>query len=385
MTLAREKSFFESVDSARPHALHGGRGWRVLGNDFSQLDRRRNIIPADVLDAWFSPSPRVLEAISIEPAWLCRTSPPAQCEGLLAAISQTRGVDPAAISVGAGSSALIFGALADLASHKSRCLLLDPTYGEYGHMLEDMGCCVEHVVLRPEANYSADADELIGAIRRLSPDLVVLVNPNSPTGTFLGRAQLLKVIGSLPLGADLWADETYIDFVDSRESLEATALPRNVFICKSMSKAYALSGLRVAYLVGHRDQIARVRRRTPPWAISLHAQIAAVAALEDESYYRVQWETTEVLRLELAANLRSLRLGLVFEGAANLVLLHLGPTGPTAAQVCALAEREGVFFRDAVTMGESVGDRVLRIAVRSPEENRRMLHVLSRCVSCLRP
>ncbi|HLK16356.1 MAG TPA: hypothetical protein VKT78_16235, partial [Fimbriimonadaceae bacterium] len=91
-------------------AEHGGAFWDAIGPDFQHLERRSEVINADVLDAWFPPSPRVLEALKEPADWLFQTSPPTDGEGMLAAISAARGVPSSRLVLGAGSSDLIFRA-----------------------------------------------------------------------------------------------------------------------------------------------------------------------------------------------------------------------------------------------------------------------------------
>ena len=86
----------------------------------------------------------------------------------------------------------------------------------------------------------------------------------------------------------IWVDETYIEYVDDAVSLEKlTSRYDELIICKSMSKCYALSGLRVAYAVT--ANALRLRRFIPPWAVSLPAQLGAIAALSNPNYYLNQY------------------------------------------------------------------------------------------------
>jgi histidinol-phosphate/aromatic aminotransferase/cobyric acid decarboxylase-like protein len=89
-------------------AGHGGNFFRAIGLDFRTLSRSREVIGADVLDAWFDPSPRVLAALREYLPFLLRTSPPTHAEGLVETIAEVRGLDAASIVPGAGSSSLIF-------------------------------------------------------------------------------------------------------------------------------------------------------------------------------------------------------------------------------------------------------------------------------------
>jgi len=111
--------------------FHGGAFFEAVGAKFDALDRSSRIINADVLDAWFPPSPKVLAALTDYLPWLLRTSPPTGCEGLIETIAEVRGIRRENILPGAGSSDLIFRALRQWITPTSHALILDPTYSEY--------------------------------------------------------------------------------------------------------------------------------------------------------------------------------------------------------------------------------------------------------------
>src|SRR5215475_3014981 len=116
-----------------PKADHGGRLFD--GQDLRDVSRLETLISADVLDAWFDPSPRVVEKLREHLPFLARTSPPVHPNGLIATISETRGIPRSNLCIGGGSSQLIFACLPDFTTKNGRSLLLDPTYGEYAHVL----------------------------------------------------------------------------------------------------------------------------------------------------------------------------------------------------------------------------------------------------------
>src|SRR5215475_3979419 len=103
-----------------PACYHGGAFFEAIGEEFDALSRLATVINADVLDAWFPPSPRVLDAIQAHLPLLVRTSPPAACAGLVRAIARVRGVEPANVLPGGGSSDLIFLALTNWLTPSSR-------------------------------------------------------------------------------------------------------------------------------------------------------------------------------------------------------------------------------------------------------------------------
>jgi histidinol-phosphate/aromatic aminotransferase/cobyric acid decarboxylase-like protein len=355
--------------------FHGGAFFEAIGADFGSLERHRSVINADVLDAWFPPAPGVLAALRDELPWLLRTSPPTGCEGLIAAIAGARGVAEASVLPGAGSSDLIFRALPRWLHRGSRALLLDPTYGEYAHVLEKViGCTVERLRLERSAGYAVDLGKLLLMVAE-GPDVVVIVNPNSPTGRGLRRDEMEVLLEAAPPRTRVWVDETYIDYTG--ESVEGLVCRYdNLIVCKSMSKVYALSGARVAYLCAGPHQLEELRAHTPPWVVSLPAQVAAVKALADPDYYTARRDETHRMRARLAVALAALGWDVV-PGAANFLLCHLPEVGPAARDLVASCREQGLFLRDAAAMGSGLGERAIRIAVKDVATNRRMIGILS--------
>jgi histidinol-phosphate/aromatic aminotransferase/cobyric acid decarboxylase-like protein len=307
-----------------------------------------------------------------------RTSPPTHCEGLVQAISEARRVSGRCIVPAAGSSSLIYLAFREWLGPSARVLLLDPTYGEYRHVLEQLvGCQVDGLQLNPRLEYTVDLAELQERCQD-DYDLVVLVNPNNPTGKHIPRADLEELLRHAPSRTRFWIDEAYIDYVSSEESLEHFATEsENVVVCKSLSKAYALSGMRAAYLCGPEAIAKALRILTPPWSIGLPSQIAAVRALENPTYYRQRYRETAILRADLAAKLRELGLE-VNPGTANYLLCDIPPAGPDAGALFHLCQSQGLFLRDVRSMGSNFGTHTFRIAVKDAETNGRAVAILKR-------
>ncbi|MEV0202219.1 histidinol-phosphate transaminase [Nonomuraea sp. NPDC050691] len=358
---------------------HGGASVEALGRRFDTLEARRDVVPADVLDAWFPPAPGVVAGLSGDLEWITRTSPPARAAGLVEEIALRRDVPEDAVAVGAGSSDLIFRAFGDWLDASSRVLLVDPSYGEYAHVVEQViGCRADRFSLRREDGWRIDADRLADRLRSRY-DLVVIVNPNNPTGVHLDADELREVLARAPGGTRFWIDEAYVGYSGPGQSLERYAAGSdNTIVCTSMSKMYALSGLRAAYLTAPSRIAAELRRRTPPWAVSLPAQIAAVRALRDPGYYTGRWAQTALLRAELAAALAGIGEDLsVHESVANFVLLTLPRGGPGAARLVGRCRRQGVFLRDLSPLSPAFEGRTVRIAVRDATANARTVQAVA--------
>src|ERR1051326_2752166 len=338
--------------------FHGGAFFNAIGDEFDHLERRHDIINADVLDAWFAPSPRVLDALREHLPWLVRTSPPTGCEGMIRAIARARGVDPKCIVAGAGSSALIFLAFREWLDRASGVWLPGPPYGEYAHVLEKVvRCKIDRSHLSRLNRYRIDLPNDASDY-----DLIILVNPNSPTGQHIDGDELEAWLRTVPATTLVWIDETYIDYAGG--SLESFAVTRpNVVVCKSMSKVYALSGMRCAYLCASPHLLERLRGITPPWAVGLPAPVAAVAALADPSYYAARYRETHGLRVDLERELAPLLD--VVPGCANFFLAHTGDAGSLVAR----CREERLFIR-------FIAEDTIRIAVKDRVTNKRMVEIL---------
>ena len=365
---------------------HGGASFGAIGPDFRTLDRRRRIVAADVLDAWFPPAPGVAAALRLDPDWVARTSPPTDGGGLLAEIAAARNLPVESLTIGAGSSDLIFRTFTHWLTAQSRVLLVDPGYGEYAHVTERViGCQVDRLRVRRDEDWQIDPDRLAAAVRAHDYDLVVVVNPNNPTGRHAPSADLKAVISGAPARTRWWIDEAYIGYVDLDESLADLAVsdPR-VVVCTSLSKMYALSGMRAAFLVAEPSAAAILRRRTPPWQVSLPAQLAAVAALRDPAYYRACWQRTHDLRHELAMSLGKLDGIDVEEAVSNFLTIILPAGGPSAAELVRECRSHDVYLRDLSPMSPQYQGRAVRIAVKDANENERIAAACAAALEILR-
>jgi histidinol-phosphate/aromatic aminotransferase/cobyric acid decarboxylase-like protein len=392
------------VTVAAARCEHGGASFTAIGDEFDDLSRRCAVIAADVLDAWFDPAPEVLDALRDHLAWSVRSSPPASCEGFVRAVARARGVHEDCIVPGAGSSALIYLALTRWLSRESRALILEPTYGEYAHVLHRViGCRVDTISLREENGFAVPLGELRSKLASGRYDLAAIVNPNNPTGTVIRRADLEPVIAAAHERTIVWVDEAYCEYAETCDSGNCGAgvppagsaagggrLPHgktvtveplaaaslNIVVCKTLSKVYALSGLRAAYLCGPAPLMAELRKLTPPWAIPLPAQIAAVRALACNGYYQARWRETHALRADLATALRGLAPWRVIEGCLNSVLCLLTPGMPLASELVRACRNRGVYLRDCANLCPAFDGGAVRIAVRSEEENVRVVDAI---------
>lgn len=358
------------------HADHGGQFFDDIGTCFDHLEGRSNIINADVLDAWYDPSPRVIKAISDHLPWLTKTSPPTHGDGLRRTIAETRNLPSEAILTAGGSSQLIFAFLPRIVVPGSEALTLEPCYGEYTHFLETvLQATLQRFVLSTSQKFNPNWDEVNERAREAA--FVGIVNPNSPTGNIWHKDEILRLRETMNKNSILWVDETYTDFAGEEHTLESEASKTsNLIVCKSMSKFYALSGLRIGYIVAHPDLISRLEKFLPPWSVGLVAQVAGVNALLDLDYYRAKAVETALLRTELETAISQLEGVTVFPSNANFIMVELAAPHSAGAVTTAM-RNSGVHIRNCASMGDSMGDRFIRIGVKNRSDNHSILEALT--------
>ena len=369
-------------DKVGDSCFHGGAFFEGIGVEFNNLDEKDNIISADVLDAWFPPAPKIQEVIQSYLPWIIKTSPPTNSEGYIKTISEHRTLNRESILPGAGSSDLIFRIFNQWLRPSSKVLILDPTYGEYSHILNKIiKCKVERLELKREEGYNINIDKLREKLNQKF-DLFVWVNPNSPTGLHINKNEVERLLLNNKGCERIWIDETYVEYAGREQTLERFAeKSNNVFVCKSMSKVYALSGLRAAYLCANPNNIKPLKRITPPWVISLPAQIAATYALKQEDYYIKKYQETHELRDKLELQLKQIGIDEIIPGIANFIMFHIDNDKFSASRIVNECKLKKLYLRDLSGMGTSFEDDAIRIAVKDLNTNNKMIAILRECLN----
>jgi histidinol-phosphate aminotransferase len=226
------------------------------------------------------------------------------------------------------------------------------------------------LVVVPAKDYGHDLDAMLTA---LTPNtrLVVVANPNNPTGTAASRENLARFVAAVPENVVLALDEAYIEFLGEPLDLVPQVregLRPNLLLMRTFSKIYGLAGLRLGYGIGHPDLIAELEKVRQPFNVNLVAQAGALAALDDSVH-------ADRTRLVNARGLRFYarafrKLGLEFiPSSANFILVRVGD----GQRVFGELQKLGVIVRP---MGGYQLPEWVRISIGTPKENRRCLEAL---------
>jgi threonine-phosphate decarboxylase len=228
--------------------------------------------------------------------------------------------------------------------------------------------------------YRPPVDQVRAALRRLPVDALFLCNPNSPTGQGLDLGPVSDLVrAAARRGAWIILDETFIEYCHERSALSLLLREPRLLILRSFTKFYGLPGLRLGYVMGREAAIQRLKRKQPPWSVNALAQAAGLAALRDLDHARNSLAFMERERPRLAWRLGAIPGVTVYPSVANILLVEL-PAGRSAVPVSAALRREGLLVRDCSSVA-GLTKRTLRIAVRTPSQNRRLADRLRRVLA----
>ncbi|MGB9697971.1 MAG: threonine-phosphate decarboxylase CobD [Thermodesulfobacteriota bacterium] len=295
------------------------------------------------------------------------------------ALAEYHGLPEENFLIGAGSTEFIYAFPWVLQIR--RALIVTPTFSEYENALESFGrekIEIHYFETTEEDGFEINVGSLIAALSR-GYDALYLCNPNNPTGVLTEREDLLKIL-KITEAEKIWfiLDEAFIDFVEKESLKKEVASSWRLIIVRSLTKFFALPGLRIGYLISQPQIIQEFKKKREPWRVNALAQIAAVESLQDNNYIQKTNEVIAQERERLIQGLRAIPGFIPYPGKANFLLVQIHPhLRLAAAELKELLISEGILIRDGQSFHQ-LGPFFFRLAIRSPRENNRLLQALQK-------
>lgn len=314
------------------------------------------------------PSPKAVAAISANLHNLHRY-PDGSCYYLAQALAKKLGVDAAELVFGNGSNEIIGLLIAAFLAPGQEVVTSHPTFLVYQKMVQAQGGVNRVVPLRGMCH---DLDAILAAITPQTR-LIFLDNPNNPTGTVFAAAEFEAFLDRVPEGVIVALDEAYVDFVEPALQLDARQYLHHrtpVVALRTFSKAYGLAGLRVGYGIMHREIADYLHRVRQPFNVNQLAQVAALAALDDDAHYQKTMRLTRDGMAWLACEVEKLGCT-AFPSQTNFFLIDVKGDGK---QLYERMLTRGVIVRPMQAYGYPT---YIRITVGLPEENARFVKSLA--------
>ena len=367
----------DNVKNLKP-CVHGA---EVLG-----AAEESGLLPQEILD--FSsnvnplgPSKRALDAAKSAFSQIT-AYPDSNSNELRQVIASHFGINRDNIVVGNGSTELMYLFAEVFMKKGDKAVLPAPTFGEYASAVCKTGGATKFVKLGKAFTVEPESFKrsMIGA------KLVFLCNPNNPTSKLIST-ETLKDIIEVAVAQDtlVFLDEDFLEFVDAEKSLSMInkiGKYPNLFVLRSFTKIYGLTGLRVGYGIANPEIINVLSSAKIPWNVNCIAQTAAAAALKDEQHLQV---TLELIRKEKAWLMVEFGKfsGFKFTAPdANFFFINVRKSGFTAAELKRKMLKQGILIRDCTSFN-GLDEFYIRVAVKTHNENERMLSSFKRILKAV--
>jgi threonine-phosphate decarboxylase len=305
--------------------------------------------------------------------------PDPDCCQLRQELAQQSGVDPDMILVGNGSTELIH--LLPRALAIKAALIIGPTFEEYARALLDAESSVQYVHARRAERFRPPLNDVLRqfSAKQSKFDAVFLCNPNNPTGQVMNRLAVRELAEVVERQQGwLIIDEAFIDYCQEHSVVSLLSEHPRMMVLRSLTKFYAMPGLRIGYLVGASKVVDQLKDRQPPWSVNSLAQEVSCAVLRDYAYATKSRAFMKNERSRFVRGLRSLSGLRVYSSVANFVLIELPATISAGVMTDRLAS-ERLLVRDCSTL-PGMTTQMIRVAIRTAKENRRLVAALGACV-----
>jgi histidinol-phosphate aminotransferase len=340
------------------------------GKPIEELERELGISNAAKLasnENPLGPSPRAVEAIRSAAAEVHRY-PDGTSFRLRRALAERVGVKPESLVFGCGGDEILELVAKTFLGPGDECVYAWPSFAMYPIVAKGMGA--EPVAVPLDSGLSHDLGAMRAAITAKTR-VVIVCNPNNPTGTGLPRAEFERFVADLPADVVLLIDEAYVDFSERGDRIDGLACVAGrpgTMSLRTFSKISGLAGLRVGYAVADPELAGLLERARHPFNLNLLAEVAALAALDDRDHLEKTLsnnrEGLRYLRRELAA------LGIeTWPSEANFLLARPGPGAYDQLL------RQGLIVRPLGGFG--MPDHI-RISVGLPDQNERLVKALAK-------
>jgi len=336
----------------------------------SELPGCDKVIKLSSNESCFGPSEAAVSAYH-EAAGCLHRYPDGSQSALRNAIARVHGIDPDRIICGNGSEEVI-GLLIRCYLEEGDELLMSENHflmcSIYG---KGQGA---KIVLAPEADYTISVDAIL---ERVSPKtrLITIANPNNPTGTYLPRSEIGRLIGNVPQNVLILLDGAYAEYPDRQDyddGLGWADTCANVIVTHSFSKVYGLAGMRIGWGYGPAAVIEVMNRMRTPFNTNAPALAAAAAAMGDQEHVKRTREHTARWQSRLREGFANMGL-IVVPSVTNFYLLDFSSVdGKTAAGAASFLEQNGIIPRPGND------ERFLRITVGTDAENEAVLETMAR-------
>lgn len=297
--------------------------------------------------------------------------PDPESHSLKAALARRWNVKEENVLVGNGSTELIY--LIFNVFRPAVVTLPAPSFSEYERAATILKKRIKFIRLSADEYFSIDTGQIKDC------DMLFICNPNNPTGNLItsNRADIKNIPAKR-----IVVDEAFMDFVPNEKIY--TFIPRavrskKIVVLRTLTKLFALPGLRIGYLIAHRDVIRTLKKHQMPWSVNVLAQGAAEQCLNEEAFIQRSKQLIEKERFFLYESLSRIKGFKPYPSTANFILVKIEDRRVTSMRLKERLLKKDILIRDCANF-RGLNKQFIRVAVRAHKENMRLMQALEECV-----
>lgn len=348
------------------------------GANLFELSKELGIKKSEILDFSsninpFGASNKAKEAV-IKNIDMVSIYPDPEYIELKKSISNYCASDSEHIILGSGATELISSFIN--ITNPSKALLISPAYSEYERELKKIDCNIVKYFSKKEDGFKINIDKLIEEATKSKYNLIIICNPNNPTGFAFTKGEIEKLLKNFK--GNVMVDETYVEFTDKSKysSSQLVNEYNNLFVIRGTSKFFSTPGIRLGYgLISNENVRNKILEKLDLWNINILAEIMGTVMFKDyeyiESTVKHMTDEREYLNKELSS-IGGIR---VYESKGNFILCEIEKDNLNADTLYESLLKEGIIIRNCSSF-EGLNNKFFRVCVLKHEENELLIKKL---------
>lgn len=275
------------------------------------------------------------------------------------------------ILLGSGATELISSFIKTI--NPKKALILSPAYSEYEKELSKIKCNITKYFSKKEYNFTINIDNLIEIINKNNYELIIICNPNNPTGFTFSKNEIEKILNNT--NSFVMVDETYIEFTNTSIYSSTSLVDKydNLFVIRGTSKFFSTPGIRLGYgLISNHKVMYEMNSNLDLWNINIFASMMGEVMFNDNKFIENTYSLMTKERDYLVNELSKFTDLKIYNSQGNFILCEIKSKSITAKEVREKLIPKRIIIRDCVSF-DGLDEYFFRVCILKPEENKLLI------------
>lgn len=275
------------------------------------------------------------------------------------------------ILLGSGATELISSFIKTI--NPKKALILSPAYSEYEKELSKIKCNITKYFSKKEYNFTINIDNLIEIINKDNYELIIICNPNNPTGFTFSKNEIEKILNNT--NSFVMVDETYIEFTNTSIYSSTSLVDKydNLFVIRGTSKFFSTPGIRLGYgLISNYKVMYEMNSNLDLWNINIFASMMGEVMFNDNKFIENTYSLMIKERDYLVNELSKFTDLKIYNSQGNFILCEIKSKSITAKEVREKLIHKRIIIRDCVSF-DGLDEYFFRVCILKPEENKLLI------------